>query len=188
MEKMIVLVGMPGCGKTTIGRILARELNVPFIDTDRLIAEAEGMSLSQIQKEKGMQYFLEAEERALLSLDDSLKVVATGGSAIFSSDGMMYLSSIATMVYLDVDLGMLKLRMGDPKARGVVLAPNQTIAGVYRQRRPLYLRYADIRIRTHNTRPRNVALQILSKLNEPQGNDEQNSQKTEDKEQKGDNL
>ncbi|MBQ0012335.1 MAG: shikimate kinase [Clostridiales bacterium] len=188
MEKMIVLVGMPGCGKTTIGRILARELNVPFIDTDRLIAEAEGMSLSQIQKEKGMQYFLEAEERALLSLDDSLKVVATGGSAIFSSDGMMYLSSIATMVYLDVDLGMLKLRMGDPKARGVVLAPNQTIAGVYRQRRPLYLRYADIRIRTHNTRPRNVALQILSKLNEPQGNDEQNGQKTEDKEQKGDNL
>lgn len=162
---MIVLVGMPGCGKTTIGRILARELEVPFVDTDHLIAEAEGMSLSQIQKEKGMEYFLAAEERALLSLDDSLKVVATGGSAIYSTYGMTYLSSIATMVYLDVDLGMLKIRMGDPKERGVVLAPNQTIAGVYRQRRPLYLRYADIRIRTHNTRPRNVAFQILNKLN-----------------------
>lgn len=165
MDKMIVLIGMPGCGKTTIGRIMAKELGVPFIDTDNLIAEAEGMPLSQIQQKKGMKYFLSAEEQALLSLDDAPKVVATGGSAILCPYGMMYLTSIATVVYLEVDLHMLRLRMGDPKKRGVVLAPNQTITGVYKERRPLYMRYADVRIRTRNTRPRSTAMYILDVLN-----------------------
>ena len=143
-DKMIILIGMPGCGKTTIGRILAQELGIPFVDTDVLIAEAEGMPLAKIQQEKGMEYFLSAEENALFSLDDTPKVVATGGSAIFCQHGMMYLSSIATIVYLETDLKMLMRRMGDPKKRGVVLGPNQTILGVYRERRPLYLRYADM--------------------------------------------
>ncbi len=163
-DKMIILIGMPGCGKTTIGRILAQELGIPFVDTDVLIAEAEGMPLAKIQQEKGMEYFLSAEENALFSLDDTPKVVATGGSAIFCQHGMMYLSSIATIVYLETDLKMLMRRMGDPKKRGVVLGPNQTILGVYRERRPLYLRYADIRIKTYHTRPRIVAQRVLAVL------------------------
>ena len=171
LDKMIILIGMPGCGKSTIGRILAQELEVPFVDTDELIAKAEGMPLSQIQQEKGMRYFLQAEENALFSLDDSPKVVATGGSAVLCSHGMVYLSSIATIVYLETDINMLMRRMGDPKKRGVVLTPNQTIMGVYRERRPLYLRYADIRIRTYHTRPRTVAQRVLDVLT-GQGRDE----------------
>ena len=89
LDKMIVLIGMPGCGKTTIGRILAQELDVPFVDTDNLIREAEGMPLDKIQREKGMEYFLKAEEQALFSLDDTPKVVATGGSAVFCEHGMI---------------------------------------------------------------------------------------------------
>ena len=84
---------------------------------------------------------------------------------------MVYLSSIATIVYLETDINMLMRRMGDPKKRGVVLAPNQTIMGVYRERRPLYLRYADIRIRTYHTRPRTVAQRVLDVLT-GQGRDE----------------
>ena len=163
-DKMIILIGMPGCGKTTIGRILAQELGIPFVDTDELIAQAEGMPLAKIQQEKGMEYFLSAEENALFSLDDTPKVVATGGSAIFCKHGMMYLSSIATIVYLETDLNMLMRRMGDPKKRGVVLAPNQTIVGVYRERRPLYQQYADIRIKTYHTRPKIVAQRVLAVL------------------------
>lgn len=163
-DKMIVLIGMPGCGKTTIGRILAQELGVPFVDTDNLIRETEGMPLPKIQQEKGMDYFLRAEEHALLSLDDSPKVVATGGSAVFCEHGMMYLGSIATVILLETDLKMLMRRMGDPKKRGVVLGPNQTIMGVFRERRPLYLRYADIRVRTYHTRPKDVVAKILAVL------------------------
>ncbi|MBO4928620.1 MAG: AAA family ATPase [Clostridiales bacterium] len=165
LDKMIVLIGMPGCGKTTIGRILAQELEVPFIDTDNLIREEEGMPLEKIQQEKGMEYFLSAEEKALLSLDNTPKVVATGGSAVFCQYGMMYLNSVATVIYLETDLPMLRRRMGDPKKRGVVLAPNQTIASVYRERKPLYMRYADIRIRTFHTTPKVVARRILAVLN-----------------------
>lgn len=184
-DKMIILIGMPGCGKTTIGRILARELEIPFVDTDELIVQAEGMPLAKIQQEKGMDYFLSAEENALFSLDDTPKVVATGGSAIFCQHGMTYLSSIATIVYLETDLNMLMRRMGDPKKRGVVLGPNQTIHGVYRERRPLYLRYADIRIRTHRTRPQIVAQRVMAVLtgkgqDEKEGQEDGSSGKKED--------
>ena len=183
---MIVLIGMPGCGKTTIGRILAQELDVPFVDTDNLIREAEGMPLPKIQQEKGMDYFLKAEEQALLQLDDTPKVVATGGSAIFCEHGMMYLDSIATVIFLEADMKMLVRRMGDPKKRGVVLAPNQTIMGVFRERRPLYLRYADIRVHTYHTRPKEVVNRILTALG-IQKTEEEKKEREDDGEERNEN-
>ena len=164
LKKMIVLIGMPGSGKTTVGRILAQHLKVPFVDTDQLIRDREKKPLAQIQKEQGMQAFLAIEQQALLSLDDTPKIVATGGSAVLCEDAMTYLSMVGVVVYLDVDLIMLKKRMGDPRERGVVLGPNQTIASVFFERRPLYQRYANIRIRARNTWPRKVAIQILQIL------------------------
>lgn len=163
-KEVIVLIGMPGSGKTTVGRILAQRMGVEFVDTDRLIQEIEGMPLSEIQQTKGMSYFIKAEEAALLSVDDSPKVVATGGSAVLCEHAMMYLCTIARIVFLDVDLNMLQRRIKDPKKRGVVLAPRQTIAGVYFERRPLYLRYAEIRIRAKHTRPREVADMICRRI------------------------
>ena len=182
LDKMIVLIGMPGCGKTTIGRILAQELDVPFVDTDNLIREAEGMPLDKIQREKGMDYFLKAEEQALFSLDDTPKVVATGGSAVFCEHGMIYLGSIAKVVYLETDLKMLMKRMGDPKKRGVVLAPNQTIVGVFRERKPLYQRYADIKIRTYYTRPKDVVARILAAI-DPEGEKKKGAEDAESREE-----
>lgn len=163
-KKVIVLIGMPGSGKSTVGKILAQTLGVDFVDTDRLIFEAEGMPLHDIQTQKGMQYFIKAEEAALLSVDDTPKVVATGGSAVLCEHAMMYLSTIASIVFLDVDLNMLQKRIRDPKKRGVVLAPRQTLAGVFFERRPLYLRYADVKIRARHTRPRDVVDVIIRKL------------------------
>ena len=157
LKKMVILIGMPGSGKSTVGKILAQKLGVPFVDTDRLIIDAEGMTLSEIQAEKGMKYFMEAEERALLSLDDSPKIVATGGSAIFHEHAMTYLSYVAEVVFLDTELRMLTRRIGDPKRRGVVLGKRQTIQSVFFERRPLYLRYADIRVRIRYSRPADVA-------------------------------
>ena len=115
LKKMVVLIGMPGSGKSTIGRILSLDLGVPFVDTDRLIIENEGMPLAEIQSQKGMKYFMEAEESALLSLDDSPKIVATGGSAIFHEHAMTYLTYVSKVVFLDTELRTLTRRIGDPK-------------------------------------------------------------------------
>jgi len=166
LQKMVVLIGMPGSGKSTIGRILAQEMKVPFIDTDHLIRDREKKTLEEIQGEGGMQHFLQIEENTLLSLDDTPKIVATGGSAVLCEHAMMYLSSVAVVVFLDVDLHMLTRRIGDPKKRGVVLGKTQTIASLFFERRPLYLRNADIRIHLRHTRPHVVAEQVMKKLAE----------------------
>ena len=164
LKKMVVLIGMPGSGKSTIGRILSLDLGVPFVDTDRLIIENEGMPLAEIQSQKGMKYFMEAEESALLSLDDSPKIVATGGSAIFHEHAMTYLTYVSKVVFLDTELRTLTRRIGDPKRRGVVLGKTQTIPSVFFERRPLYLRYADIRVRVRHSRPKDVVEMVKKKL------------------------
>ncbi|HOO61679.1 MAG TPA: shikimate kinase [Bacillota bacterium] len=161
VDRMIVLVGMPGSGKSTVGAILASSLGVPFIDSDRIIMEKDGRRLQEIIDEEGLDYFMALEEKALLSLDDSMKVVATGGSAVLSEHGMAYLSSIATIVFLDVDIYMLTHRLANAQKRGIVIAKNQTIISLYHERKPYYQRYADIRIRPRNSRPRAVAEQII---------------------------
>ena len=166
LQKMVVLIGMPGSGKSTVGRILAQEMGVPFVDTDHLIRDREKKTLAEIQGENGMRHFLRIEEDTLLSLDDTPKIVATGGSAVLCEHAMMYLSSVAEVVFLDADLHMLTRRIGDPKKRGVVLGKTQTIASLFFERRPLYLRNADIRIHLRNTRPHMVAEQVMKKLAE----------------------
>ncbi len=164
LKKMVVLIGMPGSGKSTVGRILSQELGVPFIDTDRLIIDREGMPLAEIQTQKGMKYFMEAEENALLSMDDSPKIVATGGSAILHEHAMTYLTYVSKVVFLDTELRTLTRRIGDPKRRGVVLGKTQTIPSVFFERRPLYLRYADIRLKVRHGRPKDVAEMVKKKL------------------------
>ena len=164
LKKMVVLIGMPGSGKSTVGRILSQELGVSFVDTDHLIVDKEGMSLAEIQAQKGMKYFMEAEESALLSLDDSPKIVATGGSAILHEHAMTYLTYVSKVVFLDTELRTLTRHIGDPKRRGVVLGKAQTIPSVFFERRPLYLRYADIRVKVRRGRPKDVAETVKKKL------------------------
>ncbi len=142
----IVLIGMPGCGKSTIGVLLAKATMRDFIDTDVLIQRCEAASLRDIIAAGGVQSLLAAEERVLVSLQKTSHVIATGGSAIYSAAGMAALQRQGDIVFLDVPLSVLEERLGDLNARGVVREPNQDLAAIFEERRPLYQAAADHRI------------------------------------------
>ena len=142
----IVLIGMPASGKSTIGVILAKLLGYDFVDTDLLIQRQTGSLLSEIITEKGIEAFLAAEEAACLSLKTENTVIATGGSAVYSEASMAKLKSLGTIVYLEVDVNTLQLRLDDVRGRGVVLRDGQTLYDLYAERTPLYNKYADLTI------------------------------------------
>ena len=137
---------MPASGKSTVGVILAKILGMDFIDTDIVIQQREGSRLDEIIEKHGVEGIMEKEERALLSINASHTVIATGGSAVYSKPGMEYLSEGSRTVYLKVELDDLKKRLKDIKQRGVVLRTGESLESMYEIRRQLYERYADITI------------------------------------------
>jgi shikimate kinase len=145
----IVLIGMPGAGKSTIGVVLAKRLGCQFVDTDILIQQREKRILQNIIDQDGIERFLDAEERAVLSLSCGDCVVATGGSAVVRESAMLHLRSRGLLVYLKLDLPSLLGRLGNISGRGIALAPGQTLAALYEERIPFYERYADISIDCH---------------------------------------
>ena len=148
MEKSnIVLIGMPASGKSTVGVILAKILGMDFCDTDILIQQREGLKLNQILEKRGVDAFLECEERALLSLNAENTVIATGGSAIYSKKGMSHLKKTSMIIYLKVPQKEIFRRISDIKERGVVLFDSQSIDDMYRERSKLYEEYADITVK-----------------------------------------
>lgn len=163
-NRNIVLIGMPGSGKTTIGFLLARALALPFLDTDLALQAQEKKPLQQILDERGMARFLALEESLLLSLRLEGCVVATGGSAVYSPRAMRHLADRGIVVFLDVSLPVLCRRIRDMDNRGIVLAPGQTLEGLYAARRPLYERYADLRISCDRGAPQDVLRRLLRKL------------------------
>lgn len=163
-RKSIILIGMPGSGKSTIGRLLARDLRKGFLDSDMLILRREKAPLQQIINKKGLEYFAESEERALLSIRQRGQVIATGGSAVLYPAAMEHLKSLGTVVYLEITYPLMERRLWNLKTRGIVLKPGQTLEDLYNARRPLYEKYADITVRTGNMRKENVARQILAKM------------------------
>lgn len=140
----IILIGMPGCGKSTIGVLLAKALQYSFIDTDLIIQKQSGMSLQQIIDTHGLQEFLLREEQALCSINEDSCVIATGGSAVYSREGMAHLSRNAITVYISLDCTALESRLTNIKTRGVAMPDGSSIASLYEQRSPLYEKYADI--------------------------------------------
>lgn len=142
----IVLVGMPGCGKSTVGVILAKTLGMSFIDTDLLICAKEQNTLQNIIEEKGLAYFEAAECKVGKSLKASNTVVATGGSMIMYEDAMKSLKEIATVVYIDVSLPELKRRLTNIKTRGIAFSEGETLDDIFGIRTPLYIRHADITV------------------------------------------
>lgn len=146
MKENVTLIGMPGAGKSTIGIVLAKVLGYDFIDSDLLIQREEGKLLWEIMRDCGNEGFNRIEERVNSSIKTSRSVIATGGSVIYSSKAMEHLQSISTVVYLKVSHSVLKLRLGDLKKRGVVLEPGQTLLDLYKQRVPLYEKYAHITV------------------------------------------
>ena len=165
MKDNIVLIGMPGVGKSTVGVILAKMIGYQFIDADLLIQKQEGKLLHEIIAEKGTDGFIEIEERVNASIEASHTIIATGGSVVYGKKAMEHLSRIGTVVYLKVRYDTLEKRLEDIKGRGVVLKEGQTLRTLYDERTPLYEKYADIEISEDDLNVEQTVEKLLERLN-----------------------
>ncbi len=160
----MILIGMPGAGKSTIGVLLAKRLGVSFVDTDILMQTGEGLYLQEIITAHGIAGFRDIEERYLLGVPSHCGVVATGGSAVYSEKAMHHLRSLGPAVYLEIGLQALTERLGNLDERGVLRMPGQTIEMLFDERQPLYEKYADITVSTAGVTPDQVVTAVLGKL------------------------
>ena len=144
MKDNIVLIGMPGVGKSTIGVILAKILGYKFIDADIVIQQEEKRLLKDIIASEGVEGFIEIENRVNSSIQCDRSVIATGGSVVYGREAMEHLKNIGQVVYLKVDYDTIDHRLGNLKGRGVVLKDGQDLKALYDERVPLYEKYADL--------------------------------------------
>lgn len=142
----IILIGMPGSGKTTIGTELSEKIGYGYIDSDSVIVAREGMRLPQIIEAKGREGFLDIEAKVNSELCADRCVIATGGSVIYRAFAMEKLKAMGTIVYLKLSFETIERRLGDLKARGVALKEGFTLKNLYDERTPLYEKYADITV------------------------------------------
>ena len=157
----IVLIGMPGSGKSTVGVLLAKALGYDFLDVDLVIQNREGALLQQILDTRGTQAFLEAEERAVCSLSCTRTIIAPGGSAICREKAADHLRSLGAVVYLNVPLQELEQRIQNLSSRGIAMEPGQTLADVMAYRDPLYRRYADLIVDCSGSQPLAQTVQLV---------------------------
>ncbi len=144
MKTNIVLIGMPGVGKSTIGVILAKELGYEFVDSDLLIQKREKRLLKEIIEQEGTEGFLAIENEVNASIETQNSVIATGGSVVYGLEAMDHLKEIATVVYLKLPYESLEKRLGNLHNRGVVLKEGQTLRDIFEERSVLYEKYADL--------------------------------------------
>jgi shikimate kinase len=144
--KNIVIIGMPGAGKSTMGVILAKTLGRNFTDTDIVAQENTGRLLQEIIDEDGTDAFLKTEEKTILSLHCHNTVIATGGSVVFSEKAMEHLKKDGVIMYLDISFEEMVRRLNNITTRGIVLVAGQSLRDMYNQRVPLYEMYADLTI------------------------------------------
>ena len=163
--KNIILIGMPGVGKSTLGVVLAKVLGYQFIDADLLIQKQEGKKLHEIIRERGIDGFMKVEDQVNASIIADQTVIATGGSVVYCQEAMKHLGEIGKIVYLKVSLRVLEKRLGNLKRRGVILKKGHTLKDLYEERVPLYEKYADV-IVDENGKDLEECLQLLlEKLN-----------------------
>ncbi len=162
--KNVVLIGMPGAGKSTIGVVLAKNLGISFMDSDLVIQEQEGRRLHDLIEEYGMDGFLEIEGRVNASLNPKTAVIATGGSAVYCEHAMMHLNDIATICYLKLSYESIKERLGDLAERGVVLREGETLRELYDERVPLYEKYANLTVDCENKNIREIVTEMAKRL------------------------
>lgn len=158
--KNIVLIGMPGAGKSTVGVVLAKRLGFRFVDSDLVIQDRYGKLLHELIEENGIEGFWKIENDVNASLDCEKCVIATGGSAIYGREAMEHLKEISKVVYLQLPYEDISERLGDLNARGVTVRPGQTLLDLYRERQPLYETYADVTIACSGKALRDIVLEI----------------------------
>jgi len=162
--KNIVLIGMPGAGKSTVGVVLAKHAGLNFVDSDLVIQEKTGMLLHEIITKEGDDGFRQVENRINASLQVKHSVIATGGSVIYGREAMRHLREIGTIVYLQLSYESIADRLGDLKERGVTLREGQTLQQLYDERVPLYERYADVAVDCEKKSIREVVAEISARL------------------------
>ena len=161
--KNIVLIGMPGAGKSTVGVLLAKTLGYAFLDTDLVIQEREGKLLQDLVDELGVEAFLEREADAICSVDCVNTVIAPGGSAVCRDRAMEHLKSLGRIVYLHLPLEELEHRLHNI-SRGIAMAPGETLAHIYDYRAPLYRKYADLTVEVGRQTLEETVAQVLETL------------------------
>ena len=164
--KNVVLIGMPGSGKSTVGVVLAKALGYNFVDSDLVIQKETGKRLFEIIDEVGIDEFLNIENRINAALSVEKSVVATGGSVIYGEEAMEHLKSIGKVIYLKTDYESLEMRLGNLLKRGVAIRSGNTLLDLYNERVPLYEMYADITIDTKNKGIREVVEDISKTMRE----------------------
>ncbi len=160
----VVLVGMPGCGKSTVGVLLAKSMLMDFIDTDLIIQGKFGKALCEIIEEYGNAYFINAENQILSGLTYENTVIATGGSAVYGCDAMKNLKENAVTVYLKLSPALLAERIKNIKTRGIAMERDCSLEELYIERAPLYEKYADITVDCTNLSVEDCVNDIIKRL------------------------
>lgn len=172
MISNIILIGMPGAGKSTIGVVLAKRLGFSFLDTDLVIQEKQKMLLHEILDEYGQDGFNEVENAILSEIFAKNSIIATGGSAVYGKDAMQNMKELGKIVYLKISyeelehrLGDLEHRLGDLEERGVSMKEGQTLRSLYEERLPLYEKYAEDTIDCDGKSIREIVYEICEIAN-----------------------
>ena len=160
----VVLIGMPACGKSTLGVLLAKVLMMDFVDTDLVLQKWGGKPLQQMVDELGTAGFSRAEEECICSLNYQNTVIATGGSVVYGEDAMRHLKEIGTVIYLKLSCEAIEERLGDLHARGVTIKPGWTLRDLYNERVPLYEKWADITVDCEHLMLREVVAYIRAQV------------------------
>ena len=142
----IILIGMPSCGKSTLGVLLAKKLGMEFIDSDLLIQKKHQKLLHELIKEHGNDGFLEIESEVNCSITEQNAVIATGGSAVYSERAMRHFATIGKLVYIHISYEEMEARLGDFAHRGVVMPEGYTLRDLYNERAALYEKYAHVTV------------------------------------------
>lgn len=156
----LILIGMPGVGKSTVGVVLAKKLGFRFIDSDLVIQEHSGKLLHEMIAELGIEGFWKAEEEINASINTERAVIATGGSAVYGQRAMEHFAKMGTIVYLKIGYEELKLRLGDLNERGVTLRAGQDLYALLQERTPLYEKYAEVTVACEGKSIREIVEEI----------------------------
>lgn len=146
--KNLILIGMPACGKSTVGVVLAKTAGMKFLDTDLLIQEREGALLQDLINKKGNDYFQKVEEYVLRSISSENTVISTGGSAVYYPEAIRHFKKNGLVAYLKVPFETIEERLDNITTRGITMGPGQTLRDLYDMRVPLYEANADLIVDT----------------------------------------